>query len=504
MSAGRLLSFRTSEIAVTPDKRPYLPAAVFMSCILLLIFGFAHLPFVESFVDSDKLLPADWTRHIFHDGYPILGFQLPRTPSIFPDFLVFVPLQIVTGSWRVAIFVLAAGLLVAVVGAAGIIAGRITGIPASRAIASFWILLFPLLLVELAHSGWGRHFMIVTAVSHGGVFVVSLWTAILSDHLRRSRNKILALLLGAICALAVLSDKLFVFTFVVPFSVALFLIPTEGSVRRSLLLVVALGSVAGWFGAGLINHEPDIALEWSLIPHRLAMFVHDINASIFVGTFVPVLLLIGAPVAARRLPKAMLATDAARFYWIFAVTAIAGTVGLTAAFLYEDVARYRYLASAIWWPTIFAAATLALLLERRPRLMQGLSAAMLAMSVAMALYSGVSPDGSLWTWQHPTARCLAGQDIDPALGDGLAEYWQARPIEISSGWRLQVDPLHADGEISYWGNDLASYSNSHFDRSRPPDYRFIVMDSLDPKAIADKIRQAFPDVGLRKYRRVDL
>jgi hypothetical protein len=465
------------------DKRFYLPASVFLSGVLLLTFGFSHLRFVGNFVSSDELLPADWTRHIFYDGYPAFGFQLPRTPSAFPDLLLFSPIQILAGSWRIAIFGLAICLLVALIGAAGMIAGRIAGIPASRAIASCWIIVFPLLLVELAHSGAGRHFMAIQAVSHGGVFVASLWAAVLSERLRHAYQNSLAILLCILCGLAVLSDRLFIFTFVIPLSCALFFVPTDGLVRRRLLLLVALGSTLGWFGAELINRQADIPLDWSFVPNRIRVFLGDLDASIFFGTFAPVLLLIGAPIVARRF-SAVFPGDAARFYWVFAVTAIAGTTGLTAAFLYEDHGSSRYLDAAIWWPTMFAAAALAHLLERRPSLTMPLLSAILAMSVAMVLYSGVAPPDSLWNWQHPVARCLLGRDI--RLRDGLAGYWQARAIEVSSDFRLQVDPLRRNGEIYHWGNDLASYSAGHFDRSRPPDYRFIVMDDLDPAAIATK------------------
>jgi hypothetical protein len=465
------------------DKRFYLPASVFVSCVLLLIFGFSHARFVGNFVNSDELLPADWTRHIFHDGYPPFGFQLPRTPGIFPDLLLFAPIQIITGSWRIAIFGLAICLLVALIGAAAMIVGRISGIPASRAIASCWIIVFPLLLVELAHSGAGRHFNAIQPVSHGGVFIASLWAAVLSERLRRAYKSSVAILLCILCGLAVLSDKLFIFTFTIPLACALFCVPTDVSVRRKLLLLVALGSALGWLCAEPINRQADIPLDWSFVADRIGIFLRDIDASILLGTLAPVLLLIAAPIVARRFLSGLFSGDAARFYWVFAVTAIAGTIGLTAAFLYEDRGSYRYLETAIWWPAIFAAAPLAVLLERRPPLTMALPSAILTVSVAMVLYSGVAPADSLWHWQHPVARCLLERDIE--LRNGLAGYWQARPMEISSDFRLQVDPLQRNGEIYHWGNDLLSYAAGHFDRWRRPDYRFIVMDGLDPAAIAN-------------------
>ncbi len=475
---------------MTSDKRFYLLASVFIGGVLLLAFGFSHARFIESFVDSDKLLPADWTRHIFHDGYPALGFQLPRTPSVFPDLLIFSPIQVITGSWRLATFGLAAAFLAALIGAAGTIAGRIAGVPASLGITACWIVVSQLLLAELAYSGWGRHFIVVQPVSHGGVFVVSLWTAILADDLRRAyKGAGLLLLLFVVCGLAVLSDKLFVFTFVIPLSSALFFVPVDNPTRRLLIFVVAMASLAGWFGADLINRQPDILLDWSMIAKRIEIFLGDINASIFLGTFAPVILLIGAPIVARQLPAAMFSIDTARFYWAFAIVAMLGTTALTAAFLYEDRSHYRYLASIIWWPTIFAGAALAMALKHRPHLTLALSSVISAIMAAMLLYAGIAPVQSLWHWQHPVTQCLLGQTDPARFRDGLAEYWQARAIEVSSDWQLQVDPLHRNGEIA--GSDLASYTSSHFDRSRPPDYHFIVMTSLDPGAI--NARFGMPD-----------
>jgi hypothetical protein len=251
-----------------------------------------------------------------------------------------------------------------------------------------------------------------------------------------------------------------------------------------LLLPVALGSALGWLCAEPINRQADIPLDWSFVADRIGIFLRDIDVSILLGTFAPVLLLVAAPVVARRFLSGLFPGDAVRFYWVFAVAAIAGTTGLTAAFLYDDRGSYRYLDTAIWWPTIFAAALLAALLERRPSLTAALSSAIPAVSVAMVLYSGVAPADSLWRWQHPVARCLLERDIE--LRNGLAGYWQARPIEVSSDFRLQVDQLQRNGEIYHWGNDLASYAAGHVDRWRPPDYRFIVMDSLDPAAIASR------------------
>jgi hypothetical protein len=479
------------------DPRAFLTDASFnavvvgVGCVCLLAFLFAHESFIGSFIDADKLLPADWTRHVFHDGYPWAEFQLPRVPSLFPDLLIFSPVQIVTGSWRAAMFCLAVVLLVGAIGGASVIAHRLASTPVGVSVAVCWIIVVPLLLLEFAYSGWGRHFMILQPVSHGGSFVVSLGLAPVADALRRRFRSWLAALLFILCSLAVLSDKLFIFSFCIPCAIALWVARVESADRRAILALVAVASAVGWAGSALIHRQPDFPLRWGTIFPRIGLFIDEISPSIALGTLLPVVLLAASVVLLRRQAIDESRRDTALFYWTFAMVAILGTIALTATFLYEDRAAYRYLAAPIWWPTIFLAAGAAVVLRRHARVIVAASCTVTVVAAVFLALSGAAPANSLWTWQHPLARCLLAQPGREPLREGLAEYWSARPIEASSEWALQVDPLHFAGDVSYWGNDLASYARSHADRSRPPDYRFIVMQNLDRAAIA--ARYGSPD-----------
>ncbi|ABD89682.1 hypothetical protein [Rhodopseudomonas palustris] len=462
---------------------------VILGCLLLLLFGFSRETFFRNFVDADKLLAAEWTRHVFHDGLGWMQFQLPRTPSLFPDLLLFAPVQIATGSWRVATFVLAGTLLITLVVIAGLIVGRIATLPKAPAIAVCWIVSATMLSAELAFSGAGRHFQALQPVAHGGAFIASLAAAWLTDQLRRNFRPSGAIVLFAICALGVASDKLFVLCYSAPVAVALLLSPTASRNRRWLLSGVALASAAGLIGDGFLNRQPDIPLNWSMIPHHIGLFFSEINASLLVGTLIPMLLLLAAPLAVRWLPAGRQNRDGARFYWTIAACAMVGTLSLTAAFLYEDRGAYRYLASVIWWPTIFAAAAVGLLLKRWTSLIVGLTSVVAAGFAAIALYAVLRPSISLWTWQHPAVDCLGDDAQTAPLREGLAGYWTARQITASSEWRLHADPVSATGERYHWGNDPRSYSESRIDRGRPPDYRWILPDGLDQAALTARFGQ---------------
>jgi hypothetical protein len=456
-------------------------SVVLLGCMFLLGLAFSHATFVSNFVDSDGLLAAEWTRHIFIDGYPASGYQLPRTPSLFPDLTLYSLVQLATGSWRAATFGTLLALLAGLLCAGGIIVGRIATIRTETGIAAFWIAGVAIILAELAFSGAGRHLLAVKPMAHGASFVLSVIAAALADSLRRRFAPVRATGFATLCILAVLSDRLFVVSFVIPFGVALFAVEFDRRVRIVLLTIVASASLAGWAGGGLIDRQADLALDWTAIPAHLRLFLLGIRASDVV-TIAPALLLFIAPVFARGL--AVAPDGSARFYWTFAVVSIVATTGLTVAFLYQDRGAYRYLGAAIWWPYLFAAAGLAVMLRRRAVWIAGLASIVSATIAVLAIFSGFASRDSLWRWRHPVEQCLSRDSGMTQPREGLAQFWLARPIGASSEWRFHVDPILPTGEAHHWGNDLASYSQSTFDRSRPPDYRFIVMDSLDPVAIA--------------------
>jgi hypothetical protein len=285
----------------------------------------------------------------------------------------------------------------------------------------------------------------------------------------------------------VLSDKMFVFSFMIPLICAIIVVPATVTARRSLLAIAILATAAGMIADLFVLKEPDLPLIWSMIPQRIALVFREMNASIFVGTFVPVVLLLAAPVVARRLAPTMFRDDRIRFFWIIAAVAILGTTALTFGFLYEELAHYRYLSCAIWWPTIFAAAALAIGLQQRPRTVAALTVLTTVVAAGLSLTALDSPGPSLWRWRDPIERCLS--DAAPDLREGLAAYALARPITASNEWRVHADTILPTGEAYYWGNSFESYATSHFDHARPPDYRFVVMTSVDPVAVAARYGQ---------------
>ena len=87
-------------------------------------------------------------------------------------------------------------------------------------------------------------------------------------------------------------------------------------------------------------------------------------------------------------------------------------------------------------------------------------------------------------WRQPIESCLSRLLPVSDRNAGLADYWLARPMTLSSNFRLQVQPINNEGQPSLWGNDPYWFTHSITSPSQVPTYSFIVMAQLSPTAIA--------------------
>lgn len=442
----------------------------------LLAFALSSERLVVHFVDSDKLLAADFTYRVFILGRPLMDFQLPRTPSIVPDLAVYAPVQLLF-SWQAATFALAWLILSLLVTVGAFIAHRASRAPYWLCVAAMLMATLPLLLLEpwLSAKGEGRHFFVLSPVSHGGAFALSVCVLAIceaSDRFRKAANVAIALLTG----LVVLSDKLAVFELSIPGIVATWAFAASPGRARGIIVALAIGTLAGLGADHFLVHEPDIPVDFAAIEGRLAAALHDTVRSIIVGTWLPALaFVLPGLLALRRLRP----TASAYWYWLAGSLAIVLTWVLTYAFLYRDAAYIRYLQAAMWWPVIGVAAALSWALNRLRR-GRGLATAALAVLAAGSVATlGVWHARALFEWRHPLTECMRRLRTDLQLADGLARYDVARPLSISFDWDLQIDPITPGGDPFFWGNDLRSFEYRLRDPNHPPQYNFILVDWPD-------------------------
>ncbi|HVC32897.1 MAG TPA: hypothetical protein VNL16_05255 [Chloroflexota bacterium] len=157
--------------------------------------------------------------------------------------------------------------------------------------------------------------------------------------------------------------------------------------------------------------------------------------------------------------------------------------------LYVNGATLRYLAPLVYSPVLVVLLAVGLLAERAPRAWTARGRWIAGSGViAAALGTALSGPGATVPDLFPApadAACFAG--IGSAAG--LADYWDAKPLIMFSGHRLQVAAVVSDGTPFLWADNAFWYVESWMEPGHPPRFSFIVMRRLDPTAIARRYGQ---------------
>lgn len=463
-------------------------AAVAGSLVLFDNKGFLH-----EAIQSDSLLPAlavwDYSTH----DYALGGFQLASAPSLVPDLLVYATVQLASGSWRLASFVYGCLSLLGFAAIAGAIVRDITGASWRTGAQCALLLALGVIVLELPVNPASNHLVLFLPAHHGGSFILSLaMLSVARRWLERPAAGMLALLLGLVVA-GVLSDLLFVITGVG----ALLAVLAHRAVRRRIaarqlgwvLACLTIGLGAARLLDRMLIREPIIRIDWASVPGHARAFLTDLAnvaaaepLTVLLVNALPLLAMIGYPLMAMRRDRQQAERGAAEFWWVASASSVLVTI-LAIPLRYVDPAGIRYASALLWWPLIWAAALLVRWARpaRGTAFAAGLSGTTIMLGVAYFWAGAHAP--ALLSLHHPLEACLLEGQRSGGLGAGLAGYWQARAIEASSDWRLQVDQISKDGSVYYWGNDRFWYTHDIHDGARAPRYNYIVMADLDESAI---------------------
>ncbi len=429
--------------------------------------------------DADLLLPASFASDVIRHGAVARYFQLPRMPSLVPDVAVVMALEGVFGNWRLAMLGYAAAAFMALVTVGGAIAAQLAGRSLTVGTATVLGLTAALLGVLWPLGTAGIYLLALAPVIHSGPFILALAALLLAraaaQRERPGGGRLV--LLGAMAAAGTLSDKMFLGAFLPPLLAALGVSVRFGQLRcRPALRVagVGLAGVAlGWVAdrrlfAGPLLRQPDLALNWPDMPDHIAGFLRQ-----------PTLPYLAA--ASLLLPLLAWRRTPARVFWWTAIAAILPAFLGLSAILWVDNLSARYMQPALWLP-LFAAAGLLL---TAPPVRRNAAAVATALVAALAGWVLLQPwpRPTILAWQDPLAACLQQAHARGLLHDGLAGYWQARPVEASTDWSLQVDQVTPNGNAYLWGNNRYWYRHARDDPGQPPNTDFIVAAQLDAAAI---------------------
>ncbi len=484
--------------------------------VLCALWAFDQPGTVGLALNSDTLLPFSFAWDLAHRAGAWHGHELARIPSLVPDLAALGALDAATGSLRWTLLLYAAAQALGFVHAGALAATRLGGggRPAFAAACALLSAAFVALVALEGTAGSGMVLGAFLPLDHFGPFLaVPLAGALAHAQLRRTTPG-RALALAACCSLVFLSDRLLLVELALPLLCACAVLALA---RRAppwrlagIVAAAALGTFAGWLGfralrlSGLhFQAAPPLTPALAEASARLFLaqapafaLAHPAGLLLPLAAFAawPALLLAGPRDDPRRWPDL--------FLWCFAAAGICGSLAFT-ALLYVDAGSNRYLVAAWAWPPVFLAA--AVLRAARPSaapaatpgparpaarparaaavVVARAAPAALAALAACALAPRVGWPPAVLRWDHDVAACLRPLHARLGLHAGLAGYWDARPIQASTGWTMQVDQINDDGRAYPWGNDRSWYTHGLADPSRPPDYDFVVMRGLSPARI---------------------
>jgi hypothetical protein len=491
-----------------PASRP-LPSLLlaFLATLLFCLLAYDRVSFLDDALTSDLLLPASLFWDVAHRAGAWSQFELPRIPSFLPDLAVYGAVQLTTGSWRLAHFAYGLFALSALVLCGGWIAARIARCAVMQGGQAVAALSLGVLAVELLLSGRteaGVHFWLLLPVSHGGCFILSLATFCVAwSFLTAPSFRLLPLLAGLQFA-GILSDKLFLLFFHIPFFLAsaLMVWRRELTWRRFALTVAVsvLAIIASQAADRLVVREPDLVgaiLTWRDTPrHVLNMLKSPFSPlgreaplALLAGFVLPIGgLLLARPSVFRRAEGA---ADPAVFWWCVALSSVAATLAANGP-IYWHLENYRYMEPVLWWPLLWCAAAVVRLAGPRPA--AGLLVLLCGLFAVSELREGVHAP-KIFTWRDPVTACLLEEQEKSGLKAGVADYWFARYLAAMSDWRLQIEQVNGTGGFYYWGSDPYWYLHDWHSPDRPPAYDFLVMTPPPDAAALDLIEHTVGSDG---------
>jgi len=436
--------------------------------------------------------------------YSTLGeWRLPPAGYFFPDMLIYGAASLVTRGLHAALVVAAFLQILLFLISGGFLYRQMGGL---RAVNFLWVMLgFLALLFCLASMadsdvllGAWLGAMATISIHFGAVVGAVAALGFLMAYLRegRARDFVAFVILAGACSI---SDALFMVWFCAPVIAVLFLsyARARAAVREKAgLAVVAL--LGGAVLSRLIQARVNVATS-PFLKHislaaigkagrvELLSFAHGGMAGhvfyvLLLGLVMGCVVFWIKDFGKNRGGDDGPAVERLAVYMI-AACAVAALVAPVMLALFLDYLGTRYLVMALYLPMIGVACLAALWLERQSW-----------WETLPFFKAGLAGVGLLVIgWAHPAYSVPKAISVPALIGclpdgeaAGLASYWQARPITLFSGRRLQVSALKENGD-GYW-----LIANRHwFLRAfaapdRMLEFRFIVMDGLQRDSIREK------------------
>jgi hypothetical protein len=458
--------------------------------------------FRNYYFTSDTLYMFDYF-HSFEQG-TLSSFQYSHLPNLFPEGSIVLPLLSAHVPWQLVYACYSALIFLVLTLSVRDIYKTIAPQGADEAFYLFIILALPIFLLHP-----GRLLHVLLAGIHGGSFVVSVVTAVLSWRVLGGISRATPALLIAVALISgatAFSDVLFFFEFVIPFAVASCALALFRGFTPSRILLpnlaVAGASVAGAVALRYLPISPFPPSSLQELLENSLLFAASIQTSIIVASVLPFLAVLlcfaaclcsGTSWAGVAIIRSIIrfcggppadpsTADAWFFFWVFGVAASLAGFGVTIVG-YLDFGAYRYAIGFFWWPLILGLSLLA-----KPA--AGFRS--LLPKAAILGVAGLSMGAALWPtpsfWATELARCLEEKSHAFPIHAGLADYWTARPFTEFSERKHIISPVLENGDPKLWMNNRLDYFTDKAGENLR-DYDFVILNQLDQAQVVAKFGQ---------------
>lgn len=443
-------------------------AALLLSAIFVWFAAFDGTFLEGGLTGSDATILTQIHWNMVHRSGGWFTEQQPRLLGVFPDQVVHHALAQILGDFRLTLPSLVTLTLFADIVLAAALVARVARTGGVAAVAAVTFVVLGAFVVTL---GWPLHAQIVAPINHSGGLVLSLAVALRIG--RGPRDPVLLALVAAGC----FSDMLFVVMAVVPWIAADLVLNPPAAWRPKALQrywPVAVATVLGFLAQTPIFRQGPPAPWPSVVAKSLRDFLRDAVSD---GRLSVALLLwaVATAVAVRAVWRRSEGDAFERALMAHAAVAMAGSLAAM-IFFYVDYWSLRYAWPMVAWPLILAAGAAAKRIGVRTIAAASLVACGLAV-VGVVRQGGRPP---ILDRHDPEEICVSAVVEEEKLNAGLAGYWHARRLVVSSDFALkieQVDPK--DGTADLWGNDPYWFLHDHRRADGGVRFDFMLMTDLD-------------------------
>jgi len=469
---------------------------------------------LRAWINSDTLYPVHVTIDVVRDGFAFEGWKFSIAPCWFPDLFLAGVFWIVSRSAVIATLLAGAAQLPLVALAFAALqksCGTRFSLGAVAVLATATVLVLAPKVAAPGLSGMELNRLLLPQSHVGGLvnslLALGLGTWLVRIDMEGGRRLALGSVLAALCVLAGMSNVMFFVQALVPLTAALL---AAGLLRRIAWAhswrVLAISWPTALLGAFLnrtlfdttsLANQARISLPRAWI--AAVVFWQGFSGQLRAGeplhwlavlwVAFALVLVVRAHVRARRStgPAATNATLEGVMYLSLVLSAVAscaanilgGNTGLVESRDYLWVTHYLL---AVFFTPIFAVPfALALVCERHAgaRLISGLTwgVALLAMgSGAVALAAQPAALARLRDYRPALVEFMDRLATQKGLHDGVAGYWQARPITLLSRTGLRANQIGGTFEPMLWVSNRYWYTQQIGNHRERPPLDFVILD----------------------------